>query len=431
MSTENLPLGVGHYSFIPGGAPLEVVRTEGNYLLTPDGRRIFDAAGGAIVTNIGHGRAEVAEVAKSSLAEVDYVLPPWPTPARVALRDRLVSSWLPTGLTRVGFCAGGSEAADSAIRLAHAHHVASGRPGRWKVIGRWPSYHGVTVASLAAGGHLGRRAGYDKLLLDFPHVPWDDPDALEAMIVAQGPETVAAFVAEPVIGAAGGVLVPSDDYFPRVAEICRNYGVLLVIDEVMSGFGRTGKNFGIQHWDVTPDIMYGGKGLGGGYAAIAGVFATEDVIEPLARTGHTFMFFTFGAHSAHCAVADKVLQIMEDEELVERAAKTGLVLRARLEEAFGDHPHVADVRGIGLWAALELVAERQPHTWFPKGVGFGQRVSAEALQRDVWIYPAGSGDPIQDAVMVGPPFTITEAEIDTLVSCLRASIDAAAAGVVS
>jgi adenosylmethionine-8-amino-7-oxononanoate aminotransferase len=429
MSSENLPLGVGHYSFIPGGEPLEVVRTEGNHLLTADGRRILDAAGGAIVSNIGHGRAEVAEVAKTSLAEVDYVLPPWATPARVALRDRLVRSWLPGGLTQVGFCAGGSEAADSAIRLAHAYHANSGRPERWKVIGRWPSYHGVTLASLSAGGHLSRRSGYDALLLDFPHVPWDDPDALEAMIEAQGPETVAAFIAEPVIGAAGGVLVPTDDYFPRVAEICRHYGVLLVIDEVMSGFGRTGRNFGIQQWGVTPDIMYGGKGLGGGYAAIAGVYATESVTEPLGRAGHAFMFFTFGAHSAHCAVADKVLQIMEDEDLVERSAKMGSVLRARLEDAFGDHPHVADVRGIGLWAALELVAQREPHTWFPKSVGFGQRVSAEALRRDVWVYPAGSGDPIQDAVMIGPPFTITEAEIDAIVTCLRESIDAAAAAV--
>jgi adenosylmethionine-8-amino-7-oxononanoate aminotransferase len=427
MSTENLPLGVGHYSFIPGGSPLEIVRTEGNYLLTADGRRILDAAGGAIVTNIGHGRAEVAEVAKASLVEVDYVLPPWATPARVSLRDRLVRSWLPAGLTQVGFCSGGSEAADSAIRLAHAYHVCSGQPGRWKILGRWPSYHGVTVASLSAGGHLARRTGYDALLLDFPHVPWDDPDALEAMILAQGPETVAAFVAEPVIGAAGGVLVPDEDYFPRVAEICRNYGVLFMVDEVMSGFGRTGRNFGIQHWDVTPDIMYGGKGLGGGYAAIAGVFATEAVTAALGRSGHSFMFFTFGAQSAHCAVADKVLQILEDENLVERSAKLGALLRSRLEDAFGDHPHVADVRGIGLWAALELVERREPHTWFAKSAGFAGRVSAEALSRDVWVYPAGSGDPVQDAVMVGPPFTITEGELDRVVECLRESIDAASA----
>lgn len=426
MSSE-LPLGAAHYPFIPGAAPLVVTATEGNELVTEDGRRILDAAGGAIVTNIGHGRPEIAEVAAASVGEVDYVVPPWGTPARVALRDRLVRNWLPTGLTRVGFCSGGSESADSAIRLAIAHHVCSGRPERRRVIGRWPSYHGVTIASLSAGGHLGRRRGYDGVLLDFPHVPWDDPDALEAMIIAQGPDTIAAFVAEPIIGAAGGVLYPPEGYFPEVAEICRRYGVLLIVDEVMSGFGRAGRNFAIDHWDVVPDILYGGKGLGGGYAAVSGVFATEEVVAPLASTGHTFMFFTFGAQSTHCAVAERVLRIMEDEHLVERSAKLGTVLKSRLDEALADHPHVAEVRGgLGLWAGVELVERRDPHTWYPAGAGFAAAVSAQAMSRDVWIYPSGSGDPIQDAIMIGPPFTITEAEIDRIVATLRDSIDAAA-----
>jgi adenosylmethionine-8-amino-7-oxononanoate aminotransferase len=266
-------------------------------------------------------------------------------------------------------------------------------------------------------------------MIDFPHVPWDDPDALEAMIEAQGPDTVAAFVAEPVIGAAGGVLVPDDDYFPRVAEICRRYGVLLIVDEVMSGFGRAGRNFGIDHWGVTPDIMYGGKGLGGGYAAISAVFARREVTEPISRSGHPFMFFTFGAHSAHCAVADKVLDILETENLVERSAKQGALLKARLEEAFLDHPHVSEVRGLGLWVGLELVERRDPFTWYPPSVGFAGRVVAEALQRGTWVYPSGSGDPVQDAVMAGPPFTITDAEIDELVACLREAVDSAAASV--
>jgi adenosylmethionine-8-amino-7-oxononanoate aminotransferase len=427
MSTRDLPLGVEHYPFIPGATPPCVVGAEGSYLHTDDGRRILDAAGGAIVTNVGHGRAELAEAARASVAEVDYVIPPWATPHRVALRDRLVRSWLPPGLTRVAFCSGGSEAADSAIRLAHAHHVCAGRPGRWKVIGRWPSYHGITVASLSAGGHEGRRTGYENLLLDFPHVPWDDPDALEAMIIAQGPDSVAAFIAEPVIGAAGGVLVPDDDYFPAVAEICRRYGVLLIIDEVMSGFGRAGRNFAIDHWGVVPDILYGGKGLGGGYAAIAGLFATEEVTRPIAEAAHAFMFFTFGAQATHCAVADRVLQILEDEDLVERSAKVGAQLKARLDDAFDDHPHVSAVRGLGLWAGVELVERRNPATWFPRSAGLAQRVVAETLARGAWVYPSGSGDPVQDAVMVGPPFTISDGEVDELVGALRDGVDAAVA----
>ncbi|MPY94927.1 MAG: aminotransferase class III-fold pyridoxal phosphate-dependent enzyme [Acidimicrobiia bacterium] len=425
MTSEQARLGVAHYPFIPGPAPLMVVRTEGSHLITDDGRRVLDAGGGAIVANIGHGRPEVAEVAGRSLGEVDYVLPPWATPARVALRDRLVRSWLPEGLTQVGFLSGGSESTDSAIRLAHAHQRCAGRPGKWKVIGRWPSYHGVTLAGLAAGGHAGRRAGYDALLLDFPHIPWDDADALEAMIEAQGPDTVAAFIAEPVIGASGGALVPEDDYFPRVAEICARYDVLFIADEVMTGFGRTGRNFAVDHWGVVPDILVGGKGMAGGYAAMGGIYAKPSVTEPIAATAHNFMFFTFGAQSAHCAVADTVLEIMEREDLVERSAKVGASLKERLADRLGDHPHVAAVRGLGLMLGLELVRQREPHTWFPPG--FAAAVAAEALARGVWVYPCGGGDPVQDALLLGPPFTIRDDELDTLVDVLPQAIDAAAA----
>ena len=424
---EQPRVGVEHYPFIGNVAPPMVVATEGNYLVMADGRRILDGAGGAIVANIGHGRAEVAEVAARSVAEVDYVIPPWATPQRVALRDRLVSNWLPSELSRVGFCSGGSEAADTAIRLAHAHHVARGQASKWRVIGRRPSYHGVTIASLSAGGHLGRRAGYENILLDFPLVAWDDADALEAAIDQVGADTVAAFIAEPIIGAAGGVLLPPEGYFARVAEICRRHDILLIVDEVMSGFGRAGTPFGIEHYGVVPDIMYGGKGLGGGYAAIAGVFARSSVTDPITAAGHNFMFFTFGAQSTHCAVADKVLQIMEDEQLVERSAKMGEVLLDRLETTFGDHPHVAAVRGQGLWAGIELVADRSPYRRWPAASDMAQRVSAAALERGAWIYPSGAIDPVQDAVMFGPAFTISESEIDHLVEVTLQAVDAAAA----
>jgi adenosylmethionine-8-amino-7-oxononanoate aminotransferase len=219
--------------------------------------------------------------------------------------------------------------------------------------------------------------------------------------------------------------VPDDDYFPRVAEICARNDVLFIADEVMTGFGRTGRNFAIEHWGVVPDILVGGKGLAGGYAAMGGVFATEAVTAPIAAAGHNYMFFTFGAHSAHCAVADAVLDIMEREDLVERAAKVGTQLRERLVDRLGDHPHVAAVRGLGLMIGLELVRSREPHAWFAPG--FAAAVAAEALARGVWVYPCGSGDPIQDALLLGPPFTISDDELDTLVEVLPAAIDAAAA----
>jgi adenosylmethionine-8-amino-7-oxononanoate aminotransferase len=429
MTTEARATGLDALNFIPGATPPMVVGGEGNHLVLADGRRVLDAAGGAIVTNIGHGRPEVAEVAATSTSSVDYVIPPWATPARVALRDRLVTSWLPAGLERVGFVSGGSESTDSAIRLACAHHVTSGRPERTVVIGRVPSYHGVTLAGLGVGGHLGRRAGYDGMLADWPKVAWDDPDALEAAIVAAGPERVAAFIAEPVIGAAGGVLIPPDDYFPRVAEICRRHGVLLIIDEVMTGFGRTGRNFGIEHWGVTPDIMVGGKGLSGGYAAMGGVYATDAVTAPIAEAAHGFMFFTFGAQSSACAISDRVLEIMEQEHLVDRSAKLGASLARLLHDRFDDHPHVAEVRCIGLFAGIELVERREPHTWYPKSVGFAQRVVQESLAEGVWVYPAGSGPLAQDAVMIGPGFTITEDELDEIVTKVGRAVDRAAASV--
>jgi adenosylmethionine-8-amino-7-oxononanoate aminotransferase len=415
------------YNFVPGPQQPVVVSTTGCELVLSDGRRVLDGGGGAIVTNIGHGRPEIAEVAARAFADIDYVIPPWSTPARQALTDRLLDHWLPSGLDRVALVSGGSESIDSAIRLAHAYHGCNGEPDRWKVIGRWPSYHGVTLGGLAVGGHQARRAGFDRLLLDFPHVPWDDPDAVEAMIEAQGPDTVAAVIAEPVIGSAGGALVAPADYFARVAEVCRRFGVLLIADEVMTGFGRTGRAFGIDHWGVVPDILVGGKGLSGGYAPMGGVYTRTAITQTLADKGQGFMFFTYGAHSSACAISDRVLQLMQDEALVPRCESVGAALKARLTDVFADHPHVSQVRGLGLMLGVELVAERDPHRWFPAGARLAQSVVQQALARDVWVYPAGAGDPVQDAVMLGPPFTISDGELDRLVDVLVASVDAATA----
>ena len=425
-------------AFVPGKIPFAVKRAEGCYLITPDGRRILDAAGGAIVANIGHGRSEVAEVAASSLAEISYVVPPFATDARVRLVERLVDRWLPDGLSRVGFTSGGSESVDAAIRLARQHHVAAGRPERWKIIGREISYHGVTFGALSAGGHASRRKDFEPLLLDFPKAPAHyclecslrrttpdcretAADKLEELIVREGPETVAAFIAEPVVGAAGGALVPPHGYWPRVAQICRSYGVLLIADEVMTGFGRTGKRFGVEHWDVRPDIMVGGKGLAGGYAPLGGIYTTEEVVAPLAEQGQDLMFHTFAGHSAACAVADKVLEILEREDLVARAAEMGRLLRARLA-ALEEHPHVAEVRGLGLMLGIELVRDRETLERFQASQQVAQRVVAAGMQRGVYYYPAGSG-PAQDVVMLGPPFTISEQEVDRLASVLHESID--------
>ena len=406
--------------FVPGGGGPTIVGGAGCWLHTADGRRILDAAGGAMVGNVGYGRPEVADAVAGALRNGAYVLPLWPTPERVALVEELQDHWLPPGIDRVFFTSGGSESADSALRLARAHHVAAGRPERWKIVGRHPSYHGITLAALAAGSHDGRRRGYEPLLPSFPHVPWDDAEAAVKVIEAEDPATIAAFVFEPITGAAGACLEADDGYWRTVGEACRHHGILLVADEVMTGFGRTGTRWGHDHLPVRPDIVYGGKGLGGGYVPAGMVAATAAVVEPLRGTG--FMFFTFTGADAVCAGARAVLQILRHERLVERAAAMGDVLAARLEDSLRDHAHVQPQRGRGLFRGLELVADRATGEPFPRARGVASTVVRECLANDVWVYPAGSG-PVQDAIMLGPPFVVDESEVELIVDTLTAAVD--------
>ena len=420
----------GRYAFVPGTSPdIVVVGGEGSYLHLADGRRILDAAGGAIVTNVGHGRHEVAAAMAKTVEQIDYVVPPWATETRLRVHDRIVAGWLPDGISQVMFVSGGSESTDSALRLARLHHWAAGRTDRWKVIGRSPSYHGASLATLAVADHALRRDGFDRLLLDLPKVPWDDAEALEKCITSEGADTVAAVIAEPVIGAAGGCLESPEGWWSAAREICDRHGVLLIADEVMTGFGRLGTRFGVEQWGVTPDIITAGKGLAGGYAPLGGLFATEEVVAPLARIGQPLMFFTFSAHDSALAAADVVLDILEREELVARAASMGAILKQRLIDALGQHPNVSDIRGRGLMLGVELVADRESGDPFPQSAGFARAVTAAGMERGVWYYPAGTGAPVQDAVMFGPPFTVTLDEVETMVATLVEAIDAAALAV--
>jgi adenosylmethionine-8-amino-7-oxononanoate aminotransferase len=438
-------MGAADYPFVsrPGAQPLQIERAEGAYLITPDGRRILDAAGGAIVSNVGHGRSEVSDAFARGAAELSYAVPPFATPSRVALLERLRASWLPDALTRAAFTSGGSEAMDSAIRLARLHFVSTGHPQRWKVIGRDLSYHGTTLATLAVGGHTKRRRAYEPWLPELPkapacfcaHCPLDRvyPDCgvacaeeLERLLDREG-ESVAAFVAEPIVGSTVGAVVPPDDYWPRIAAICAERGILLIVDEVMTGFGRTGKRFAVEHWDLVPDILVSGKGLTSGYAPMAGIFARESVVEPIARAGEELMFFTYSAHPGACAAADAVLSILEREKLVERAAVVG----ARLEERLAglrEHPHVSDVRGRGLLLGIELVRDRDTGAPFAKEDGVTAKVVAAGLSKGVFFYPGGT-DPARDVIVLGPPFIIGDDEIEQIASVLEASIDSAVARV--
>lgn len=391
-----------------------IVKAEGCELITDSGRRILDAAGGAVVNNIGHGRAEVADAVAAAMRDVNYVVPLWPTPNRSALAQHLVERWLPEGFGQVFFAGGGSEANDTAMRLARMYHLSRGDTERHRVIGRVPSYHGSTLATLAIGGHMDRRDGFDPMLAEHPKAPWDSADAVAAAIEAAGPDTVSAFIAEPVIGAAGPGLVAPLDYWADVTRICKSYGVLMISDEVMTGFGRTGTKWGFEHDHWEPDIIVAAKGLTGGYAPLSMVAAHDHVVAPLAVAGKGVMFFTYSGHDSACAASLAVLEILEAEGLMERAASQGERLRHSLIDAIGTSPNVRSIRGRGLLLGVEL-----------DGVTSSAVVGA-ALERDVWIYPGGSGPAGADGLLFAPPMIVTDDEIDRIVAVTAEAIAAVA-----
>lgn len=417
-----------------------IVRAEGVHLFTADGQQILDAAGGAIVANIGHGRRRVADRVAEVTRECTYVVPPWVTPSREQLADTLTRDWLPPALSRIHITTGGSDAVESAMKMALQYQAACGRPQRNRILARSVSYHGTTVATTALSGHPGRKRGLEHMLVAHPRIetPYDlrcplgpgHPDAgayylerLRATIEAEGPETLAALVAEPITGASGGALVPPEDYWPGVRRICDEYGLLLIMDEVMTGFGRTGRPFAYQHWPVMPDILVAGKGLAGGYAPIGGVYASETLGQTLETAGMSVMFHTFGGHPAACAAAVEVLDILTEEALVARAESQGARLKAALTETFAEHPHVAEVRGNGLLLAIEIVRDRDTLEPFSESDTVAARISRHALAAGVFFYNGGTGE-VRDIVCLGPPFIIGDSHIEQMVETLRRSVDA-------
>jgi len=436
VSESNTPIA---WPFTHVTRNIEIVGSGGAFLIDAGGRRILDAAGGAIVANVGHGRASVAQAVYQATKTTTYVVPPWLTTERRRLVDRLRERWLPPRFDHIHLTCGGSEGVETAMKIAIQYHAARGEPDRNKIIGRSVSYHGTTLATTAVGGHTARKKGLAHVLEPYPSVPTPYPlrcplgpnhpdagryyvDALERVIESEGADTIAAFLGEPINGSSGGAIVPPNDYWPAVRELCDRYGIVLIMDEVMTGFGRTGKRFGFQHWNIEPDVFVSGKGLAGGYAPITGVFATSAIADPIAQAGMNVMFHTFGAHPAACAAADEVLRLLDEEDLVHRAALAGEALQKRLQDALGHHPHVAEVRGRGLLQAIEIVKNRSTLEPYDVADNVTNRVVGAALKRGVFFYGGGTGD-VRDIVCMGPPFIIGEAEIDLMVRVLSESLD--------
>ncbi len=429
------------WPFVPLGSAvfdrMEIVAAEGAYLYTSDGSKILDASAGAAVGNIGWGRQEVADAAAASLEKLTYTLPPIATPERLALAERLSSDWLPGDMPGISFFGSGSEANEAAMRLARQYQLAKGRESRWKIIGRDVSYNGTTFATLAVGGHDARRKGFEPMLMDMPHAPAvyclrcplgkSYPACevacareLEAIIEREGADTIAAFHVEPITGTSGGALVPPDEYLATIADICRRHDVLLIADEVLTGFGRTGERMAVDHWNVRPDIIVLGKGMSGGYAAISAVATQAHIPEAMAAAGLSPMFHTYGGHPSQCAAANTVLEIIEREQLLKRVQKLGPVLEQKLK-ALLQNPWIVDVRGRGFFYGIEIVRDKESLEMFPAEAGVTIRIMEAAVNRGVFVYFGGTGT-VRDIINVAPPFIIEKDEMDSIVMVIDEAV---------
>jgi adenosylmethionine-8-amino-7-oxononanoate aminotransferase len=416
------------------------VRSEGAWIEDAAGKRYLDAAGGAIVVNIGHGDPAVVAALSEQAGRIDYVHgTQFTTEVLEAYCDELAEV-LPFDDPFVYSVSGGSEAVETALKLARAYHLARGESSRHRVIARGGSYHGNTRGALDASGREPLRRPYQPYLGLTLHVPPPyeyrcrleghpagcgaaHARELERAIVEAGPETVAAFIAEPVAGATLGAVVPPDDYWPAIANVCRRHGVLLIADEVMTGFGRTGTWFGVDHWGVRPDILTAGKGAASGYWPLGLCVASGEVHETVAAQGFVHGF-TYSHHAVGAAVGRAVLRRLREGNLVERSRDLGERLLKDLTTGLSASPHVGDVRGLGTMIGMELVADRGTKQPFPRADRATERVIAAAKAGGLLLYPStGCADGTNgDLVMIGPPFTLPDDEADLLVERTVAAI---------
>jgi adenosylmethionine-8-amino-7-oxononanoate aminotransferase len=419
-----------------------VERGQGAVLWDHRGKRYLDGSGGAVVVNVGHGRAEVAQAMSRQAAAVAYVHGTQFTSGVLEEYARRLAPHVPGDCRRLYLVSGGSEANETAVKLARAYQVAIGASSRHKVIGRTVSYHGSTLATLGLSGRPTLQAPYAPMLAAYPramapfcyHCPLGTSypacgvacvEDLEAVIRREGPETVAAYVAEPLLGASAGAAVPPEEYAARAAEICRRYGVVYVDDEVMTGFGRTGRWFGIEWSGATPDILTCGKGMSGGYMPVGAVLASERIVEAVARDGGFVHGYTYSHHPVTAAACLAVLEILEREQLVERARRLGEAALLRME-GLRRHPHVGDVRGRGLMLGVELVADKDARRPFPRAEKRAEALAAACFDGGLVTYPSGGAatGADGDVVMLAPPFVVTEAQLVEMVDVLDRSLDA-------
>jgi adenosylmethionine-8-amino-7-oxononanoate aminotransferase len=419
--------------------PLIFVKGRGAVITDVQGHEYLDGLSGLWNTNVGHGRAELAQVAEAQMKELAY----YSTYAgmsnipAITLADRLISLAY-KNMQAVFFTCGGAEANESAFKTARFYWKAKGKPDKVKIIARREAYHGVTLQAMSATGIAPYWKMFEPRVPGFLHI--QPPYAyrfqgakagetvgqaaareLEEAILREGADTVAAFIAEPIIG-GGGVIVPPDDYFPRIREICTKHQVLFIADEVITGFCRTGAWFALTHWGVEPDIMSFAKGVTSGYLPLGGIMVSreiKDAMDTVAPENRWMHAYTYSGHPTCCAVGLKNIEIMERERLWENAAKMGTRLYEGLKQTFGSHAHVGDIRGgKGLLAAIELVADKGTKATFPGDQKVGPRVQAEMVKRGVVTRTRG------ESVFLAPPLIVTETQVDRLISVARDAVKA-------
>ena len=424
--------------------PPTAARGKGVYLYDTDGKQYFDGSGGAAVSCLGHGDADVIAAIQEQAESLAYAHTSFFTSEIAETVAGKIAAAASETLERVYFVSGGSEAVESALKLARQYFIEIGQPDRHRIIARRQSYHGNTLGALAAGGNAWRKRPFAPLMIETSHIaPCYEyrgreasesqfeygqrvANELEAEILRLGPDTVAAFIAEPVVGATLGAVPPVPGYFKRIREICDQYGVLLILDEVMCGMGRTGSLFAYEQEDIVPDIVTIAKGLGAGYQPIgamicsAGIYRAIEDGSGFFQHGHTYL-----GHPIACAAANVVLDKLTTGGLTARSAQMGEILQDRLQTAFGQHPNIGDIRGRGLFVGLEIVADRARKTPFDPNLAMNKLLKKTAFASGLGCYPMGGTIDGQrgDHILLAPPFILEETHVDEIVDKLAKTFE--------
>ncbi|SEN69170.1 aspartate aminotransferase family protein [Lihuaxuella thermophila] len=414
---------------------------EGIYLYDHTGKQYIDGSSGAVTASIGHRVKEVVEAMIAQANQVSFTYRSQFTNEPAEKLAKKLSEWAPGDLNWSFFVNSGSEATETAMKIAIQYWQERGYGRKNKVLSRWMSYHGITLGALSMSGHVLRRKRFIPLLEDFPSAsppycyrcPFNSTypgcnlmcaKELETAIKRIGAENIAAFIAEPIIGASGGAVTPPDGYYQEIKAICERNEILFIADEVMTGIGRTGKRFAVEHWGVVPDLIALGKGMSAGYTPIAATLVSDRVMEPILRGSKAIMAgHTYSANPQSAAVSLAVLEYIEKHRLVEAAAEQGQYLMEKLQQLANMFEMVGDVRGKGLLLGMEFVADRLLKTPFHPETDVTNRIVARAFEKGLLVYPAAGGiDGAGDAVLIAPPLVIQKAEIDRLVSILEDTI---------